>query len=97
MIHAVLSIIFCVVVTFFRLPVWTYLWPAVFYISREFAQSEYRYVLRHCHGSFAQMPIFAGFYAENWNMKSLLDWILPLLVSLLFWYGSKYISRIKKG
>ena len=85
MIHAGLSLIFCVVVTLARLPSSLYLWPAVFYLSREFAQAEYRYVLRHCHGSFAEMPTLAGFYPESWNTKSLLDFLLPLLVSLVFW------------
>ena len=77
----------------FRRPAWTCLWPAVFYVSREFAQAEYRYVIRFCHGSFATMPTFAGFYPEMWNRKSMLDWLLPLAVSLVFWYVAARRSK----
>lgn len=89
MIHGVLSFLFCCGVLLFRCPASMYLWPAVFYLSREFAQAEYRYVLRHCHGSFAEMPTFAGFYPESWNTKSILDCLIPLCVSLLFWFLAK--------
>ena len=86
MIHAFISVLFCCSMLIFHRPPWIMLWPAVFYISREFAQAEYRYVLTYCDGSFLQMPTFAGFYPEIWNIKSLLDWILPLIVSLSFYY-----------
>ena len=90
MIHAILAIIFCLIILVFRFPAFATLWPGVFYISREFAQAEYRYVLKHCHGSFAHMPTFAGFYPEVWNTKSILDWVLPTIVSLAFYYYLKY-------
>ena len=94
MIHAILSSIFCGCMLYFRRPSWTCLWPAIFYISREFAQAEYRYVIKHCHGSFKTMPTFAGFYPEVWNMKSMLDWIIPLLVCLIFWEISLHRKKI---
>ena len=86
MIHAGLAALFCVCVVVLRGRAWLCLWPAVFYVSREFAQVEYRYVLRYAHGSFADMPTFAGFYPIVWNQKSLLDWLLPTLVSCVFWW-----------
>lgn len=85
MIHAGLAALFCIGVLCVKGRAFLCLWPAVFYISREFAQAEYRYVLSFCNGSFATMPTFAGFYPVVWNTKSMLDWILPLTVSLLFW------------
>ena len=79
----------------FHFPRWTFLWPGVFYVSREFAQAEYRYILKFCNGSFSQMPTFAGFDPVVWNTKSFLDWILPVIVSLIFWYGSKFREKYK--
>ena len=93
MIHAFIAFICCVIILLLRFPTWMYSWPAVFYISREFAQAEYRYVLKHLQGSFREMPTFAGFYPEVWNKKSLLDWICPLIVCVLFLFFAKKIKK----
>ena len=93
MIHAIISIIFCCIILLLRYPAHIMLWPGVFYVSREFAQAEYRYVLTYCNGLFSQMPTFAGFYVDIWNKKSLLDWILPVLVSLIFYYATKIKNK----
>ena len=93
MIHAGLAALFCLLVVLLRAPSWLTLWPGVFYVSREFAQAEYRYVLTFCHGSFAEMPTFAGFLPIVWNQKSMLDWVLPCMVSLVFWYLCKYRTQ----
>ena len=95
MIHAILAIIFCIIVLALRLPAFVALFPSVFYISREFAQAEYRYILKYCGGSFANMPTFAGFYPEIWNVKSILDFVLPTVVSIIFYYYIKNIQLAK--
>ena len=92
MIHAILALVFCLVVLGFKFPAFVALWPSIFYISREFAQAEYRYILRYCNGSFSNMPTFAGFYPEIWNIKSILDFVLPTVVSIIFYYYIKHIQ-----
>jgi len=96
MIHALLALLFCLCIVFFKCRTWLCLWPAVFYVSREFAQAEYRFVIKYCHGSFAQMPTFAGFSPVVWDKKSMLDWILPLCVSLVFFYFYRRTCTTKK-
>jgi hypothetical protein len=83
MIHALISSIFCTGCIVFGLPFWLCLLPAVFYIGREFTQAEYRYITQYCNGKRANMPWYGGFLFKAWDTKGMLDWMLPLWVSIL--------------
>lgn len=51
-----------------------------YFIGREYAQAEYRLIEQHYGGKRANMPVLAPLReARSWNVKSLLDWILPTL------------------
>ena len=84
MIHALITAFFCSVVSILEWPVWLYTLPVGFYIGREFAQAEYRYIAAYCDGKRANMPWYAPFTPAAWTVKSLLDWILPTVVGCCF-------------
>jgi hypothetical protein len=52
------------------------------YIGREHAQAEYKWIERYGLGLRANMPWWGGFDSRVWNIKSLLDWVLPLLATV---------------
>ena len=52
-----------------------------FYIGREEAQAEYRYIEDNG-GKRADCPWYCGLLPSAWTTKGLLDWILPLCVAL---------------
>ena len=84
MIHATITIVVCVLLFFIHAPLTCYLLPALWYMGREFTQAEYRYIAGYCGNKRANMPWYAGFLPNAWNMKSVFDFFLPLLVSVLF-------------
>jgi hypothetical protein len=53
-----------------------------YYIGRELAQAEERTIRMHYGGRRENMPLGAGFHKKAWNRKSVLDWVLPLVVFL---------------
>lgn len=53
-----------------------------FFIGREHAQAEYRAIEKHYGGKRANMPEFEGFNPRNWDIKSLLDFLLPIIATL---------------
>lgn len=53
---------------------------AAFYLGREHAQAEYRWIERFGLGKRANMPLFGGLDPRVWNLKSLGDCLLPLLL-----------------
>ena len=79
MIHALLSMLFCAGVVGLGLPSIICMFPACFYIGREHAQAEYRYITEFCKGKRANMPWYGGWLPKAWNMKSTLDWLLPVV------------------
>ena len=81
MIHGLATLIFCIVAVLFRMPCAAMLIPVAFYFGREHAQAEYRYIEAHGRKR-ANCPWWCGFMPEAWMLKGLLDWILPLGVSL---------------
>ena len=81
MIHAALSLAFCSLCFFLGLPWPVFFWPVAFYAGREHAQAEYRYIEAHGRKRVS-CPWWCGFMPEAWTLKGLLDWILPLGVSL---------------
>ncbi len=80
MIHALIAAAIAVVLGFFSC--WLALLPGVFFFGREVGQAERRYLLNH-DNSYHKSPWYCGFLPESWNRKSLLDFALPLLVSII--------------
>lgn len=55
---------------------------SLLFIGREHAQAEYRWIEHYGQHLRANMPWWGGFDPKVWNLKSLLDWTLPLGVTL---------------
>ena len=59
-------------------------WLSVsFYLGREIAQAEYRYIQDNGNKR-NNCPWYCGFLSKSWNTKSILDWLLPLVIALVF-------------
>lgn len=56
---------------------------AAFYVGREHAQAEYRWIEWLGDGSRSNMPWWGGFDPKVWSHKSLTDFALPALVLAL--------------
>jgi hypothetical protein len=50
-----------------------------FFCGREHAQAEYRWIERYGFGLRANMPWHGGFQSRVWNIKSVLDFALPVV------------------
>lgn len=61
-----------------------YVLPMAFYMGRELAQAEYRIIKDKYHNHRDDMPWYAPFMPSAWTMKSMLDWILPAIVTIGF-------------
>jgi hypothetical protein len=48
-----------------------------YYLGREMAQAENRVIQTYYGGKRANMPWWGAFQPRAWNMKSMLDWVLP--------------------
>lgn len=83
MIHALIALAFCVPCLLLGIPWPLYFWPSAFYAGREVAQAEYRYIQSHG-GHRADCPWWCGFIPSAWMGKSLLDFLLPFVVSAFF-------------
>lgn len=81
MIHAVLTAVWCIACIALGLPWPVFFWPAAFYAGREHAQAEYRYIEARG-GRRADCPWWCGFLPQAWTLKGLLDFLLPLAVSI---------------
>jgi hypothetical protein len=64
---------------------------SAFFVGREHAQAEYRVIQKFYEGKRANMPWYGGFEPRGWDIKSMLDWILPtvitmtIAISIYFW------------
>lgn len=67
------------------LPSWMPLLAAAFFLGREHAQAEYRWIDAYGGGQRANMPWWGGFDPRAWTFKGLMDWLLPLLVAVSYW------------
>lgn len=85
MIHAAISLLFCLFVAATHGNSEALFLPAIWYMGREFAQAEYRYIAAYCGGKRANMPWYGGFLPDAWTVKGVLDWLLPSLVCLGMW------------
>ena len=86
MIHALIAVAFAVVIFAFSLPEWCVWLAAAFFLGREHAQAEYRWIDAYGGGQRANMPWWGGFDPRAWTFKGLMDWLLPLLVAVSYWW-----------
>ena len=61
---------------------------ALFYLGREHAQAEYRWIAQFGNGKRANMPWWGGFDWHVWNLPSLLDWLVPVLACAVVYFVS---------
>lgn len=78
MIHALIALLIQTVVGYATGNWWAGVVVAMFYVGREHAQAEYRWIERFGFRRRANMPWWGGFDPKVWNLKSLTDWSIPL-------------------
>jgi len=83
MIHGLITLAWCIGCVLLGAPCACFFWPAAFYLGREHAQAEYRYIKAHG-GKRADCPWWMGFAPSAWDLKSLEDWLLPLVSAGVF-------------
>jgi hypothetical protein len=54
-----------------------------FFVGREHAQAEYRVIEHFYEGKRANMPWSGGFERRAWNLKSILDFVLPIAATAI--------------
>jgi hypothetical protein len=54
-----------------------------FFLGREHAQAEYRVIQKFYEGKRANMPWYGGFEPHGWDIKSILDFGLPIIVTTI--------------
>jgi hypothetical protein len=54
-----------------------------FFLGREHAQAEYRVIQKFYDGKRANMPWYGGFEPRGWDLKSILDFGLPIIVTTI--------------
>lgn len=84
MIHGIITFIICLFVATFNLPIFFYALPLGFYLGREVAQAEYRYIEGYCNKKRENFKTSDILKAEAWTTKGLIDWIIPAVISLVF-------------
>ena len=83
MIHGLIALVTCGVLYLAGFAWSAMFWPAAFYMGRELAQSEYRYI--EAHGKKrANCPWYCGFCPSAWTLKGFLDFALAWLVGVGF-------------
>lgn len=55
---------------------------AAFYVGREHAQAEYRIIYTNYGGKRANAPWWCGFEPSSWDLKSITDFSVPLLIAI---------------
>lgn len=83
MIHGLITLAWCVLCAVLRLPWPFFFWPVGFYLGREFAQAEEKY-MRARDLNRAKTPWWMGFAPSAWDLKSLSDVVCPLVSALVF-------------
>jgi hypothetical protein len=54
-----------------------------FFLGREHAQAEYRAIEKFYEGKRSNMPWYGGFQSRVWDLKSILDLGLPIIVTTI--------------
>lgn len=52
-----------------------------FFLGREHAQAEYRVIEKFYDGRRIKMPWYGGFERRAWDVKSILDFVLPIVAT----------------
>lgn len=84
MIHALITFIICILIFIIKLPLILFFFPVMFYVGREHAQAEYRYIADHG-GKRIDCPSWCGFLPSAWTWKGLGDFIFPLIVAVILY------------
>jgi hypothetical protein len=63
-----------------------------FYLGREHAQAEYRVIQTYYGGKRANMPWYGGFERRAWNVKSILDFVLPIVATTIVLIIIKFVG-----
>ena len=84
MIHGLITFVLCIVICILKLPIYLCAFPAAFYVGREFAQAEYRYIKTFCGGKRENFNTIKVFSIDAWTLKGILDWTIPSFVAILF-------------
>ena len=85
--HGLISLGVCALLLLAGAPWPCLFWPAAFYLGREHAQAEQRYIDTHG-GHRDWCPWWMGFSPSAWTAKGLFDWILPLCVAAVSWIAA---------
>jgi hypothetical protein len=56
---------------------------SAFFVGREHAQAEYRVIEHFYEGKRANMPWFGSFERRAWNLKCVLDFVLPIIATTI--------------
>ena len=56
---------------------------SAFFVGREHAQAEYRVIQKFYEGKRANMPWYGGFEPRGWDLKSVLDFVLPIAATAI--------------
>ncbi len=54
-----------------------------YYLGREMAQAEYRVISNFYGNKRSNMPWWGAFQQRAWNIKSILDWVLPSIAVII--------------
>jgi hypothetical protein len=65
---------------------------AGFYLGREHAQAEYRVIQKFYDGKRANMPWYGGFERRGWDVKSILDFVLPIVATTIVLIIVKFVG-----
>ena len=82
MIHALITLALAALASIVGLHAEVAAMSAAFYCGREHAQAEYRAIKSFYDGKRDNAPWWCGFESRAWNMKSIIDWVGPLLVAI---------------
>ena len=81
MIHAGITLVFCIALLVSGFSNYLVCIPIFFYIGREYTQAEYRYI--EAHGKKrSECPWWCGLAKESWTVKGVMDWFLPAIVAI---------------
>lgn len=81
MIHAGITLVFCITLLVSGFSGYLVCIPIFFYIGREYTQAEYRYIEAHG-GKRSECPWWCGLAKESWTVKGVMDWFLPTVVAI---------------
>lgn len=56
---------------------------SAFFVGREHAQAEYRVIQKFYDGKRANMPWYGGFEPRGWDLKSVSDFVLPIVATMV--------------